>query len=167
MKGEAGKTPHSSQLVNGWEVGPNDDGECYAARSYERGTFLVINEGAEDPRIVTSVGNQNWSIVEGKKYPKLKFDFGGQSWTDQHSDGDGESHAIVSVWKPAFRFQLWRAEAVEITQDGRFIDRLSLDGLRPALSELATCVGRIRAANKEAKRKRAVEAFPKDPFAKR
>jgi hypothetical protein len=165
LKGEAGKKPPSTTIVDGWEVGMTEDNECYAGRSYEGGTFLVINQSADDPKIVTLVGNPDWSIVEGKKYPNVKFNFGDRIWTDHHSDGDGKLHAIVSVWKPEFELELWTAEGVEITQDGRFVDRLSLRGLKRALSEVTACLARIEVAEKEAKRKRTIEAFPKDPFA--
>lgn len=141
---------------------------CGAFVELEGNTRFVIEQDFEYPKIFTTkIANKAWSIVDRKSYQGVRYKFDNRTWSGAESFGDVEEdfNGLVPDWKIGIKDDLRYARTLEISLDGKFIDRIKIENIGIAVSQIEACIGKQQASKDEAARIKAINEFPADPFA--
>jgi hypothetical protein len=149
---EAPDSP-AAATESGWGLARTPGG-CMLHASSAQGTVLSIWGFAGQDKFAFLLQNREWgSLREGQRYD-LKLDFLGVrempveavARLDLDSDGPGYFFTVAPGERDggsALIDALASAEDLEVSRDGRKVDRLSLEGSREAMAGLARCMAEL------------------------
>lgn len=160
---------YSLRDVGEWTVAPSKDGSgCFLTRDYagNSGTTLLFGLDIDGTNHV-SVLNANWSI-KPKDRLKLNFRLSNSSYPAHFAVGMASAgkRGFVTSFGTKFPSYFAGSKTFNITRGTVPVERLSLDGVEAAMTELRKCVAaqRPKPAGTAARKNRS-DDIPSDPFA--
>lgn len=138
--------------ADGWKIVKGEDG-CMAYAATDRGTVVSIWGIPTMGGLGFLIQNQRWdTLQDGRTYDiGVEFDHMG-GWKieatakkELDSDGPGLLFSVKSDARDGAGFinEFAAANAMHITRNGAEVDTLALSGSKPAMTNLARCIGDV------------------------
>lgn len=159
----------SASPAAAWDVGLNENNDCYAWNAFDGPgtTMLTVVGGDPSGPLLMSVANENWSIGVGDKVDLVVSLDDATVPVAATGMGAGGHHGFFFQIDASFLRQFRAARMMRVNRGAIVVDELSLAGSSDAVQRLLACMFNAREVMTRDSRRQQQPfgSIPLDPFA--